>query len=139
MSSLNVCYTLGYILIEPAELLRLATELNAVVVDVRLSPRSRNPEWNGGRVAALLPPGRYRHEPRLGNLNYKGGPIKIRDLRAGTTTVLSILARQRAILLCVCADGETCHRAVIAKHLRTVHGVTVEEIDVVDDPDEEET
>ncbi|MCZ7547383.1 MAG: DUF488 family protein [Anaerolineae bacterium] len=53
-----------------AELVALAHELDALVVDVRLAPRSRVREWNQSVMAEALGD-RYLHVGAVGNLNYK--------------------------------------------------------------------
>lgn len=122
--------TAGYAGRRPDELRRLAERLDLDVVDVRLSPRSRVPGWNRGRLAALLGD-RYRHVGQLGNLNYaNGGPIEIADADAGLAVVEA--GTRTPLLLCVCAAYETCHRRSIADLLEEC-GWTVAELDWNDD------
>jgi uncharacterized protein (DUF488 family) len=64
-------YTFGYSGKQPEELHTLAEQLDALVADIRFSPRSRVPHWNGGSLVRRLGH-RYRHLPALGNRNYKG-------------------------------------------------------------------
>jgi uncharacterized protein (DUF488 family) len=75
-------YKFGYSGRLPDQLQSLAERLDGVVVDIRFSPRSRIPDWSGGRLRKLLGK-RYRHLPALGNRDYKGGPIEFVDLQAG--------------------------------------------------------
>lgn len=86
-------YTFGYSGKQPEELLALAEQLDAIVADIRFSPRSRVPHWNSGRLARLLGD-RYRHLPALGNRSYKDGPIEIVDLDAGIAQVADLLVHQ---------------------------------------------
>lgn len=108
-------YTLGYSKAKAEHLHAYAQKHDLTVVDVRLSPRSRVAEWNGGRLKALLG-ARYVHVPALGNINYKSdGPITLADPEAGIKTVAALLERGPVVLLCACADVTTCHRRVAAE------------------------
>lgn len=132
MVTFKSLYTFGYSGQQPEKLLALAEQLDAIpygirsviVADVRFSPRSRVPHWNGGRLAKLLGD-RYHHLPALGNRNYKGGPVEIVDLEAGLAQVADVLAHQPIILLCVCAEVERCHRRLVAEAISARYGVSV--------------
>jgi uncharacterized protein (DUF488 family) len=117
-------YTFGYSGRLPHELRALVDHLDAIVVDIRFSPRSRNPHWTAGRLTSLLGE-RYRHLAVLGNRNYKGGPIEFVDLEEGVVKVGELLREQPVILLCVCADVERCHRLPAAEAIATRYGVTI--------------
>jgi hypothetical protein len=108
-------YTAGYGRAgwDPESLLERAEELDAIIVDIRLSPKSRIPEWRKSYLAALWGR-RYWHCHDLGNVNYKGGPIVLQNPETGVRSVLEILERQSVILLCVCADVARCHRVTAA-------------------------
>lgn len=113
-------YDLGYQSIKNASLLvQVVNSLNAIVVDVRLSPRSRDPQWN--RKALLTSLGeRYVHVEALGNLNYKvAAPIVIKDLPAGLLFLGHYLELGPVILLCACWDRHHCHRKVILDYLES--------------------
>ena len=90
---LHKLYTYGYSGRTPHKLQTLAKQLEAVVADIRFSPRSRIPDWSGGRLQKLLGD-RYRHLPALGNRNYKGGPVEFVDLAhrlgAGKATAVAV-------------------------------------------------
>ena len=118
-------YTFGYSGRLPDQLRTLAEHLDAVVVDIRFSPRSRTPVWTGGRLRKHLGE-RYRHLPALGNRNYKGGPIEFVDLEAGVVEVGELLRQQPVILLCVCVDVQRCHRLPAAEAIAARYGVTIE-------------
>ena len=72
-------YTIGYTGIPFAQLQAFLDAHQAFLVDIRYSPRSRNPVYNQKALQAALS-GRYVHVGELGNRNYKGGPIAIVDL-----------------------------------------------------------
>ena len=120
-------YTYGYSGRTPPDLQALAEQLQAVVVDIRFSPRSRSPGWSGGRLQKLLGD-RDRPLPALGNRNYKGGPIEFVYLAAGVAEVGRLLSRQPVILLCVCADVQRCHRLPAAEAIAARYGLTVEHL-----------
>jgi uncharacterized protein (DUF488 family) len=107
-------YTFGYGGQLPDQLRAPAEHLDAVVVDIRFSPRSRIPDWTAGRLQKLLGE-RYRHLPALGNRNYKSGPIEFVDLETGAVEVGELLSQQPVILLCACADVQRCHRLSAAE------------------------
>lgn len=118
-------YTYGYSGRTPHDLQTLAGQLQAVVADIRFSPRSRSPGWSGGQLQKLLGD-RYRHLPSLGNRHYKGGPIEFVDLATGVAEVGQLLSRQPVILLCVCADVQRCHRLPAAEAIAARYDLTVE-------------
>lgn len=122
---LHKIYTYGYSGRTPHELQTRAEQLEAVVADIRFSPRSRIPDWSGGRLQKLLGD-RYRHLPALGNRNYRGGPVEFVDLATGVVEVGELLRQQPVILLCVCADVQRCHRLPAAEAIVTRYEVTIE-------------
>lgn len=110
-------YTTGYTGKKPGDLLALARDNNAVIVDIRKSASSRVPCWRGPELASLLGE-RYVHAPQLGNNNYKaGGDIQIADIEGGVRAVLAI-EKPAVILLCACERADICHRSVVAEALR---------------------
>jgi uncharacterized protein (DUF488 family) len=112
-------FTFGYQGKRASDLLARLVELDAVVCDVRLSPRSRwAPEWNRNQLAAQMGD-RYVHVPALGNRNYRGdGPVEIQDLSIGLRTVLDLAATRSVVLMCVCSKLSGCHRETIAQALQ---------------------
>lgn len=129
--------TVGYSGLDVDSLVSYAKEINAVVVDTRYRPYSRNPTWRKGNLIAQFRTGnghqRYMHISDLGNLNYKGGPIAISDPEAGLPKVKALLdAGFRVILMCVCRDPERCHRSVVADMLVEEYGVTVRHLTAVE-------
>lgn len=117
-------YTFGYSSKQSEELLALVEQLDAVVADIRFSPRSRVPQWNGGRLARLLGD-RYCHLPALGNRNYKSGPVELVDVEQGIAQVADLLARQPVILLCVCSDVQRCHRRLATEAMAARYRIKV--------------
>jgi uncharacterized protein (DUF488 family) len=123
-------YSTGYSGRTPDDLLRVATELDAVVFDIRFSPLSRSPEWRKSSLAKVLGE-RYVHCKDLGNQAYKAGghQIEIVNLEAGRAQIAA--EARPVILLCVCADAATCHRTYVAKELAK-SGFTVTEISLAE-------
>lgn len=115
-------YTAGYIGHPSNALRQLAINLEATIVDIRVSPRSANPQYNRAALQALLGK-RYVHLIEWGNVNYKGeGPIKIADFDKGLRKFKKISGN--TILLCACKNFHSCHRKVIADRLGDVQEVT---------------
>lgn len=133
-------YTLGYTGVKVDKLHVWAQAHHATIVDVRISPRSRNPVWNKGRLSEALG-ATYVHLPELGNVNYKGGPIQLKAPQVGTQKAQMLLQKGAILLMCVCKDWETCHRNTAAALLseasgQEIHHLTVEEINSYGDPEQ---
>jgi len=121
-------YTAGYAGHTPLELLRVATKLDALVIDTRASPRSKIPGWGRTELEGTFGL-RYHYLGFWGNLKHKeGGPIEIANWRAGFEIARFLVVTRPLILLCVCYDAETCHRTVLANELRT-RGYNVSELE----------
>lgn len=107
----------GYAGRKVADLKALAEQHNAMVVDIRYAPFSRQPEWQRDRLRAALD-GNYIHIQHFGNRNYRGdGPIVLVDPAAGMA-ILNSLPVQTFILICVCRKADQCHRTTLARFLR---------------------
>lgn len=118
-------YDLGYQAIKSHQtLIEVAHTLDAVVLDVRLSPRSRDPRWNKRALLTHLVE-RYVHVESLGNVNYRDwdAPIAIKDLARGTEHIRHYLETNSVILMCACGRRETCHRKVIAEAFAEETGI----------------
>jgi hypothetical protein len=109
----------------PEQLRQLAINLNAVVVDSRYSPRSRVAHWNMDALWALLSE-RYVWCKDFGNPTFREGRITLRDPGYGLDSLLS-LPSDNFIILCACADGQTCHRKQVGEYL-AAHSWTVREV-----------
>jgi uncharacterized protein (DUF488 family) len=108
-------YTLGYGSVKPDDLHHwLATE-DGLFVDVRLSPRSRDPHWRKETLQAQLGD-RYVHLPEFGNRNYKAGdgaPVILADPANGLHRYRQLAARwpaRKLVLVCACWSWAHCHR-----------------------------
>lgn len=119
-------YTIGYTGRKPEEVKRIVRDMDAVLFDIRFSPRSRIPQWAGSNVSALVGVGNYRHVKALGNANYKGdGPVELVNYPAGLAAILA--STRPVILMCACGNPATCHRTVVA-HMLAADGLEVVEI-----------
>lgn len=118
-------YTLGYSgwkIDDPVSALK---ELGAVLIDVRMVARSRNPAFNGTSLGRLLGDD-YVWLREFGNRNYKGGPIEIVDFEAGAARVREVTGSSRAfVLLCGCPVLDSCHRKIVAEKLAELWSVNV--------------
>lgn len=94
-----------------------------VVLDIRLKP------WSGIKVDgklvftkaalfnALAWPLVYGHCDLLGNVNYRGGPIQLKDPEGGMEYLrnLYVALSRDVVLLCGCEEAEYCHRKTVAE------------------------
>jgi uncharacterized protein (DUF488 family) len=123
----NTIYTLGYSGWKIEDVEAVVTKLDAILVDVRMVPRSRSAVWNGGTLRNRLGD-RYVWLKQFGNRNYKGtvDQIEIADFPAGEEclrkliingTPLGAIAGKAVILLCGCPNVAACHRKILAEWL----------------------
>jgi uncharacterized protein (DUF488 family) len=123
-------YTLGYTGRKLDGLKAIVQEKQAILFDIRFSPRSRNPVWNGGNLRQAFG-ARYKHIRALGNANYRGNSVRIQDFDAGLRAIAE--SGRPVILMCACKDYGSCHRSVIATRLREL-GYVVTEISTKPEP-----
>lgn len=124
-------YTFGYQRKDPIKLAYWLQANNALLLDIRFSPRTPARGWHGTTLHRRVGV-RYLHCKDLGNKNYqtRGAPIEIQDPSAGIATVEELGPKWDAIvLMCACFSVETCHRKVVADLLRA-KGHTVAELDL---------
>lgn len=121
---MDTIYTLGYMASTPDALAAYVDQHDALLVDIRYAPYSRNPNWGGpalrGRFGA-----RYVACRAYGNVNFRGGPIQLDDPDAAVRQLGPLLERQNVVLLCCCSNPSTCHRKVAAEHLSAATGAPV--------------
>lgn len=95
--------------------------LNAVLVDIRLNPYSKRPEWQQSELWEMCQRNgvEYLHIPELGNVNYAqaGQPIKIKNLAGGIGQLTKLLETQNIMLMCGGKNLETCHRKTVIEAL----------------------
>ena len=107
-------YTTGYTDKNISHLPNLLENLDAVLVDIRFSPNSRQVVWTKDYLSLLLKK-RYQHIPQLGNRTFKEGKIQIQNLELGIRLLSSL--EYNAILLCACKNLRECHRFVVMNEL----------------------
>lgn len=116
---MHTLYTLGYTGIQPQEIADAAQRAGAIIADIRISPRSRHPQWDGQALKRDWGSS-YVHIPQLGNRNYKGDfdtGIMLANPELGCQIVQTWLHRMPVILLCACEHWETCHRRDAAEFI----------------------
>jgi hypothetical protein len=116
-------YDCGYQEIKKLDkLVGLVGALDAILVDVRYSPNSRDPQWRQRALKEKLG-FRYFHCRDLGNAIYKqGGSIEFVDLPRGIATLARFLQEKNVIILCACWNRENCHRVKIAEAFEREYG-----------------
>ncbi|MBI5725030.1 MAG: DUF488 domain-containing protein [Planctomycetes bacterium] len=120
-------YTLGYSGWKVEEIQAMLEKLDAILVDVRMAPRSRMSFFNAGPLQKLLGE-RYLWLKDFGNRNYKGTfeQIEIVDFATGRMAIEGLVRNGRSIvLMCGCRDVEVCHRKVLAERLARLWKVQV--------------
>lgn len=111
----------------------MARDPDLLIVDLRKSPNSSMPDWSGAALKAKYGC-RYRWAGRfLGNINYaNGGPIQLVSPEIGIKGLIQYLSKSHdLILLCGCAEYDTCHRKVVVELLQ----VQLPEVEVVQPED----
>ena len=125
-------YTLGYSGWRIEEVEALLEKLGAILVDVRMVPRTRwMPLWNAAALHARLGD-RYAWLKEFGNRNYRGTfeQIEIADFKLGIKrlhelTGLPFQGGKNVVLMCACRDVNVCHRKVLAERLAQEWGAEV--------------
>ena len=87
------------------------------IVDVRLSQWSRNRAFSSRQTHVTVAEAglSYVHLPGLGNLAYKSGGIRVRNIEE-IETVLTMLRTGHSIaLMCACPRPEGCHRLTLCE------------------------
>lgn len=113
---MHTIYTLGYARRTVAQVQQRIAELGATLIDTRYNPVSRRPEWCMASLRRTLGDC-YVWMQSLGNVNYRGGDIKLHRPDVALPMVRDLLRSGPVILLCQCNDHTTCHRSVAAEWL----------------------
>jgi len=130
LTGLGSLYTIGYARLRTADDLARLLAGSAVdtIVDVRLQPFGRAP-FSGPQATRLLVESvgsAYRWDQRLGNLAYKTGGIRIKNVEAIEDILAMLLEGRSVALLCACAGSESCHRLALAEEaVRRMPGLNV--------------
>jgi uncharacterized protein (DUF488 family) len=117
---MSALYTVGYIGRQVPELIALQIQYDAIVVDTRLKPFSRDAEWNRDSLRKALSVGSYEWAEGLGNLHYRREDppdIKLKNPAPWIEKIGTWLVSldRNVILLCACPGAATCHRKVVAQ------------------------
>jgi len=112
-------YTMGYTGWTLKQIERAVMQCDAVLVDVRIRPYSRQVIYNQKNLVGLLGE-RYAHIPGFGNRNYKGGPIVLADFTGGAAKAAELMSEtgKTLLLMCVCQGWRICHRSLVAEKLK---------------------
>jgi len=114
-------YTLGYIGRKLESVDALLARFGAILVDVRMVPRSRTAIWNSGILRRHFGEQRYVWLKEFGNRNYKGTfeQIEIVNFPAGEQRLRELITTtgRPVMLMCGCPDVNTCHRKLLAEWL----------------------
>ena len=120
-----ICYTFGYGGREVDTLAALVAEYDAVVIDVRLKPWTKQKGWSLSELKARF--GEAYHWWRcLGNVNLKtGGKPKLYDAKKGLGLLVKLIETTSPILLCGERNPWVCHRRMIAERLQKKVGCRI--------------
>ena len=123
---MHTIYTIGYSRLNFDKLIRAVEADDLLLIDTRMSARSRVPQWNKGRLEKALGE-RYVHIRELGNLNYKNSEagMVLFDPESGIQQAAELLEKQSVVLMCGCFDVEHCHRRLVAELLEQATGAPV--------------
>lgn len=130
-------FTVGYQSLKKIDdLVALAREKQAAVVDIRYRPWSQDEQWQDKHIQQVFLREKlyntYYWCRDLGNINYRDNlPIKLWQPQAGVKMISNMLNHGPVIFMCACWDLMTCHRLVAAELLEKELGVTVEHIHAV--------
>ena len=122
----QVILTFGYAGRSVDDLAAIVAEYDAVILDCRLKPWTKQAGWSLPELKARFVD-QYHWVRALGNTNFeKGGTIKLLDAKKGLRRVLDVLA-EGAVPLLLCAERSPwqCHRRVIAESVAEKVGCRV--------------
>lgn len=103
-------YTTGYAGKDINDLKPLVNALDAVLVDVRLSPTGEVMRWRQVYLKTLLRE-KYHHVAPLGSRAFREGKAQIQNLDLGLKILVSF--NSNSVLMCECLDPKKCHRLII--------------------------
>jgi uncharacterized protein (DUF488 family) len=121
-------YTFGYAGHDASALHAVVTELDAVLLDIRWTPYSKQPGWTGNELAERFAM-RYLHVPAFGNVEHASGTIRLSAPSEGIATVFDCLTVGPVVLMCACRQFDRCHRSHVAA-LLTDAGLTTQELTI---------
>lgn len=112
----NKLFDIGYNTLSNAESLEMVVkELDAIVFDIRFVPVAKRPDFHKENIAKRFRQ-RYYHCKNLGNTSYKqAGKITLVNQEKGLVELYNALKLRNVIILCGCANRDTCHRKDVAR------------------------
>lgn len=114
---MHTLYTLGYSGWSPESLKAQLDALGAALWDIRMSPWSKTPDWQGAALQGLLGAA-YAHVRDLGNKNYNTDrAIELLCPERVVARANALLQLRPLVLLCGCRDHHICHRLVASDYL----------------------
>ena len=120
-------YTIGYTSTTTEELIEIVNSLKAKLVDIRISPYSKDYRWRQKSLQQYFAD-KYLHIKEFGNENYKIGSIKVSNPNLGIAKIKSVIENQPVILLCACYNHEKCHRSQVSTILAEAFYLEVEHL-----------
>jgi len=114
---MNDVFAFGYAGRKLPTLVQNIKDADAVLVDIRYSPRSRVPTWTRRNLEEAFGDRYVWAGDTLGNVLYRTTAIQIVDAVTGMELLLSIAEKNPVALMCVCERESECHRRVIVAEL----------------------
>jgi uncharacterized protein (DUF488 family) len=121
---MKTIYTFGYQGMQVEAVRAKAATLGALILDVRMSPSAQDPQWRKAALVQALG-AEYRHAQEFGNVNFKGGPILLKDARQGMAKIGPILLERPVLLMCACWNVQVCHRKTVAELIAGEYGCEI--------------
>jgi len=84
-------FTFGYGGRQVATLAAFVAEFHAVVIDVRLKPWTKQPGWSLSDLKAVFAEEYHWWGRSLGDLNFKGGTVKLADEKKGMKKLVALM------------------------------------------------
>ncbi len=108
-------YTTGYTDRDIALLPALLTTLDAILIDIRFTPTSKQLQWQKDYLRLLLKD-KYLHVSHLGNRSSKeSGKQSIQNINLGIKIITEL--KTNLLIMCECQRIEACHRQEISRRL----------------------
>ena len=132
----STLYTIGYSAIpDPKEMTKVLREHGVdVLVDVRISARSRIPAFNKGRLEDPREPIKssglgYLHIVELGNATRGMAMTRLKNEAKGLARLSDEMKRGVVAIMCQCPDAGQCHRSHVAERMtERMPGLRVEHL-----------
>jgi hypothetical protein len=131
----STCYTIGYHALKVADLVRWAEGWDVMVLDTRIVPFSRNPDWGRPSLIRRLR-GRYLSmADTFGNRRYKEtdpDAIDLVDALRGVYLAARLLRSGSICIFCLCEKWDQCHRREVASLIHEATGAPIHHLNADD-------